>query len=160
MDLLFNVSAFLAVVTTGIVTGTVFAYGNSVMPGLKQTDDRTFVLAVRKLNSSVDNIVFLLISNFALIAQIILVIVVYVNQLAGTIFYVLALIGYISTLLITFLGNLPLNKAIISAELPTDELGWIKLRSSFESRWTSLNNLRTLTCLLSVTGLLIAIFIG
>lgn len=157
----FNILAGLSILTTGIVAGTVFAYANSVMPGLRNSDNRTFVLSVRHLTSSVANPIFLIISNGALIAQISFVVVaVYLQQFDKVVLGSIALISYVATLLITFLGNLPLNKAIISAELPTNNAGWNELRVRFESRWTSLNLLRTLTCILSVALLLVALLIN
>ncbi|WP_233191050.1 DUF1772 domain-containing protein [Sporosarcina sp. P20a] len=157
-SLLFTVLACLAVLTTGMMAGIVFAYANSVMPGLRKADDRTFVLASRHLTSSVANPLFLIISNSALIVQIgFIVVAVLAQQFDQVVLGSIALIFYIATLLITFLGNLPLNKAIISAELPASDAKWNKLRVRFESSWTRLNNLRTITCILSVSTLIIAL---
>lgn len=157
----FYVLSGLAVCTTGIIAGTVFAYANSVMPGLRKSDDRTFVLSARHLTSSVANPTFLVISNGALLAQIGFVgVAVYLQQFDTVLLGSIALVCYVATLLITFLGNLPLNKAIISAELPNSDSGWKELRVHFESRWTSLNLLRTMTCILSVSLLLIALLIS
>lgn len=159
-SLLFIVLAGLAVLTTGMMAGIVFAYANSVMPGLRKSDDRTFVLAIRHLTSSVANPLFLIISNGALIAQIgFVVVAVLVQRFDQVVLGSIALIFYIATLLITFLGNLPLNKAIISAELPASDTKWNELRVRFESSWTRLNNLRTITCMFSVSALIIALLI-
>ncbi|WP_233193467.1 DUF1772 domain-containing protein [Sporosarcina sp. P3] len=155
---LFKVLAGLAILTTGMMAGIVFAYANSVMPGLRKSEDRTFVLAIRHLTSSVANPLFLVISNGALIAQIGFVVVAVSSQQFNQILLgSFALTFYIATLLITFLGNLPLNKAIISAELPTSATTWNELRIRFESRWTMLNNVRTMTCILSVSTLILAL---
>ncbi|MFA2642280.1 DUF1772 domain-containing protein [Bacillus cereus] len=99
-------------------------------------------------------------SNGALIAQIgFVVLAVYLQQFDTVVLGVIAVIGYVATLLITFTGNLPMNKAIISAKLPVRDSGWAELRVRFESRWTLLNHLRTLTCILSVSALLVALLI-
>ncbi|HDR4725085.1 DUF1772 domain-containing protein [Bacillus cereus group sp. Sample62] len=158
--LLFKFLAFLSILTTSIVAGIVFAYSNSVMPSLRNADDRTFVLSVRHFTSSVANPIFLFMSNGALIAQIgFVVLAVYLQQFDTVVLGVIAVIGYVATLLITFTGNLPMNKAIISAKLPVRDSGWAELRVRFESRWTLLNHLRTLTCILSVSALLVALLI-
>ncbi|MCH4569926.1 DUF1772 domain-containing protein [Bacillus sp. ES1-5] len=126
--LFFNFLAFLAILTTSIVAGTVFAYSNSVMPGLRNSDDRTFVLSVRHFTSAVANPIFLFMSNGALIAQIgFVVLAVYLQQFDTVVLGVIAVIGYVATLLITFTGNLPMNKAIISAKLPVRDSGWAEL---------------------------------
>ncbi|WP_227495143.1 anthrone oxygenase family protein [Bacillus cereus] len=129
------------------------------MPGLRNSDDRTFVLSVRHFTSSVTNPIFLFISNGALIAQIgFVVLAVYLQQFDKVVLGSIAVISYVATLLITFTGNLPMNRAILSAELPVDS-GWDELRVRFESRWTLLNHSRTLTCILSVSVLLVAVLI-
>lgn len=157
----FKVIAGLAVLTTGLVAGIVLAYSNSVMPGLRKSDDRTFVLSIRHMTSSVANPIFLFISNGALLAQIGFIILAAMSQqFDQVILGSIAVIFYVATLLITFLGNLPLNKAIISAELPESDSGWNELRVQFESRWTLLNHLRTITCILSVSTLLVALLIN
>ncbi|PQP81057.1 DUF1772 domain-containing protein [Paenibacillus sp. PCH8] len=150
-----QISALLSILTTSIIAGTVFAYANSVMPGLRKGEDQTFVLAVRQLNSSVNNPIFLLVSNGALVAQIVFIsLTIYTQDTHQIIWCSLALGAYIATLLITFMGNLPLNKEIIDAEIPQEDKGWEPLRTKFESRWTKLNLLRTITCILSVVFLL------
>ncbi|WP_226603629.1 anthrone oxygenase family protein [Bacillus cereus] len=158
--LLFKFLAFFSILTTSIVAGIVFAYSNSVMPGLRNADDRTFVLSVRHFTSSVANPMFLFISNGALIAQVgFVVLSVYLQQFDTVVLGAIALISYVATLLITFTGNLPMNRVIISVELPVRDSGWAELRVRFESRWTLLNHLRTLTCMLSVSALLVALLI-
>lgn len=158
MEMLFNITMFLSIITTGIVTGTVFAYANSVMPGLKKADDRTFVLTNRLLNASVDNPIFLAVSNIALIAQIGSLLFAISLQQSNLIFlFGFALLGYVATLLITILGNLPLNRKIITANIPKNDNGWKELREQFEHRWRHFNLLRTLTCLASVSILIIAL---
>ncbi|WP_257151215.1 DUF1772 domain-containing protein [Bacillus cereus] len=122
--LLFKFLAFFSILTTSIVAGIVFAYSNSVMPGLRNADDRTFVLSVRHFTSSVANPMFLFISNGALIAQVgFVVLSVYLQQFDTVVLGAIALISYVATLLITFTGNLPMNRVIISAELPVRDSG-------------------------------------
>ncbi|HFJ9405840.1 TPA: anthrone oxygenase family protein [Bacillus paranthracis] len=107
------------------------------------------------------NPIFLFISNGALIAQIgFVVLAIYLQQFDKVILGSIALISYVATLLITFTGNLPMNRAIISAELPVRDSGWNELRVGFETRWTLLNHTRTLTCILSVSALLVALLIN
>jgi len=60
--------------------------------------------------------------------------------------------GYLATLGITFLGNFPLNKMIVNAEIPSTSEAWKQLRINFESRWILLNHFRTITCLGSIVA--------
>ncbi|WP_369824983.1 anthrone oxygenase family protein [Sporosarcina sp. P13] len=113
------------------------------------------------MTSSVANPIFLFISNGALIAQIgFVLLAVSLQQFDQVVLGSIALIFYAATLLITFSGNLPLNKAIISAELPASDSEWNEHRVRFEARWTLLNHLRTLTCILSVSVLVVALLIN
>lgn len=163
MEIFFDILAFIAILTTSLVAGTVFAYGNSVLPGLRQADHKTFVLSIRHLTSSVSNWIFLSISQGALIGQIgFIAVAVYLKEYDKVIIGSIAVVFYVATLLTTFLGNLPLNNAIISAELPkTDgDAGWQQLREKFEFPWIRLNHLRTVTCIISASALLVALLIN
>ncbi|HLQ83864.1 MAG TPA: anthrone oxygenase family protein [Pseudogracilibacillus sp.] len=160
-ELLFTIFLGLSILSTGVVAGTVFAYGNSVMPGLKHADDRTFVLSIRHLTSSVANPMFLMFSNGALVTQIGFVILAIILQKSNAVILgSVALVFYVATLLITFLGNLPLNKAIINADIPTNDSKWNELRVQFESRWTFWNHARTITCIISVSLIILALLIN
>jgi hypothetical protein len=48
-----------AMVATGLIAGLFYTYANSVMLGLGRTDDRTFVLAMQRINESIQNVAFL-----------------------------------------------------------------------------------------------------
>lgn len=160
MEILFYITVIIAIISTSVVAGTVFAYLNSVMPGLRNADDRTFVLANRYLNVAVDNPTFLIISNLALVAQIGLVVfsALILNTML-TVILSFSLLAYIVTLLITFMGNLPLNKTIIKASLKQSDSGWKQLRDGFENQWKFFNLLRNLSCFISLILIIIALTI-
>ena len=44
-----------ATLTTGLVAGTFALYAHTVMPGLRRTDDRTFVSAFQALDRAIIN---------------------------------------------------------------------------------------------------------
>lgn len=158
MGIFFSITISLSLLTTSVVAGTVFAYSNSVMPGLRKADDRTFVLANRFLNAAVDNPIFLIISNLALVAQIGLVIFsALMLNTPFTVIFSFALLAYIVTLLITFIGNLPLNRTIINASLKQSDDDWKKLRNGFENRWKFFNLLRNLSCFTSLILIIITL---
>ena len=48
----------VAVLAVGLMAGFYYAYACSVMLGLAQTDDRTFVTAMQAINASVRNAAF------------------------------------------------------------------------------------------------------
>lgn len=45
----------LATMTTGIVAGVFGLYANAIMPGLRETDDRTFVGAFQQIDRAIIN---------------------------------------------------------------------------------------------------------
>ncbi|MGW2195793.1 DUF1772 domain-containing protein, partial [Streptosporangium sp. NPDC001682] len=50
-----GVALVAATITVGLMAGLFYAYTCSVMPGLGQTDDRTFVGAMRRINVAILN---------------------------------------------------------------------------------------------------------
>jgi len=55
MALLRTTTLIAATITTGLVAGLFYAYACSVMPGLRRTDDRTFVDTMRQINEAILN---------------------------------------------------------------------------------------------------------
>ena len=52
-------SLFLAALCVGIMAGVMGLYANAIMPGLRRTDDRTFVGAFQAIDTAIINPVFL-----------------------------------------------------------------------------------------------------
>ena len=48
----------LAMIATGLSTGLLYSYACSVLPGLAQTSDRTFIDAMQQINKAIQNPVF------------------------------------------------------------------------------------------------------
>jgi uncharacterized membrane protein len=46
MDVLQGVTLLAATIATGLMAGVFAIYSNAIMPGLRRTDDRTFVGAI------------------------------------------------------------------------------------------------------------------
>ncbi|MDM2518036.1 hypothetical protein PP538_09015 [Mycobacteroides abscessus] len=102
MKTIMAVAMAVAIVTTGLVAGTVFAYSNSVMPGLRKIDDRSMVLAIRALVSSVANPVFLCVSALALVSQLVSVVLAFTAGTSLALPVVLGLVLYLLTLALTY----------------------------------------------------------
>ncbi|MDO2985064.1 DUF1772 domain-containing protein [Mycobacteroides abscessus subsp. abscessus] len=149
MKTIMAVAMAVAIVTTGLVAGTVFAYSNSVMPGLRKIDDRSMVLAIRALVSSVANPVFLCVSALVLVSQLVSVVLAFTAGTSLALPVVLGLVLYLLTLALTYAGNIPLNLAIIKAPIPQTDEQWHALRHAFERKWTIINHGRVLAATLS-----------
>src|SRR6201991_4113968 len=55
MNTLSALSLLAATLTTGLATGAFALYAHTVMPGLKSTDDRTFVAAFQAMDRAIIN---------------------------------------------------------------------------------------------------------
>lgn len=59
MDFVRNATLILALVTVGMFAGVFGLYSNAIMPGLRNTNDRTFVEAFQAIDTAVINPLFL-----------------------------------------------------------------------------------------------------
>ena len=57
----------LATIATGLTAGVFWIYGNAIMPGLRATDDRTFVGAFQSLDRAIINPLFMTVFMGALL---------------------------------------------------------------------------------------------
>ena len=138
MNALRTLSLLAATLTMGLVTGAFALYAHAVMPGLKTTDDRTFVAAFQAIDRAIINPWFML-TGFA--GALVFTGAATLLQLgrdplpwvAG------ALVAYIVVFVITLAVNVPLNdtlKAAGSADLAG-------AREAFdEARWAVWNLVR------------------
>ena len=58
-DVLREVVLIAATLTMGLMAGVFGIYGNAIMPGLRRTDDRTFVAAFQSIDRAIINPVFM-----------------------------------------------------------------------------------------------------
>ncbi|MBF4997674.1 DUF1772 domain-containing protein [Nocardia sp. BSTN01] len=130
-----------ATVTTGLLAGVFYAYASSVMPALRQLDDRTFVDVMNRINTVIVNPVFML-SFLGSVAFTGLAAVLYWRTDQRTVLWwvLLALALNVISFLITSGGNVPLNNQLAD----TSSGDFTTLRHQFEGPWITLNILRAL----------------
>jgi hypothetical protein len=58
-DVLLEVVLIAATMAMGLMAGVFGIYGNAIMPGLRRTDDRTFVAAFQSIDRAIINPVFM-----------------------------------------------------------------------------------------------------
>ncbi|RKQ84822.1 putative membrane protein [Solirubrobacter pauli] len=123
----------------GLVTGAFALYAHAIMPGLKTTDDRTFVAAFQSIDRAIINPWFML-TGFA--GALVLTAVALVTQLGkDPLPYVAAALAlYVVVVVITVAVNVPLNDAIKAATNLDDATA---IRERFhEARWAAFNLVR------------------
>jgi uncharacterized membrane protein len=149
MDTFRLVSLLAATLATGLMAGAFAIYAHTIMPGLRKTDDRTFVGAFQAMDRAIMNPWFLGGSFLGAL----------VFTLGATIAHVghdalfptaLALALYVVTFGVTMAINVPLNDALKRAGDPDRIANLGAVRAAFnETRWARFNLLRTVLCLVS-----------
>lgn len=139
----------VAIVLNALQAGTYYTWASGVMPGLARTGDRTFVEAIQEMNRAIVNPVFMLSFLGAPVASLVAVVVV---DGEGRAWSVAASAAAATTLLVTVVGNIPLNNAIERAGDPAALADPAAVRRAFEPRWVRLNALRAVTSTLATAG--------
>jgi uncharacterized membrane protein len=135
-----------ATITTGLVTGVFFAYANSIMPGLRTTDDRTFVSAFQALDRAIINPLFMVCFFGALVLTGLAAALQFgADNRAVLPWGLAAFVLYLAAVVITSAVNVPLNDAIKAAGDPDgiDDLAAVRRRFN-EGKWAAWNVVRTL----------------
>ncbi|GGR09773.1 membrane protein [Actinoplanes ianthinogenes] len=128
-----------ALVCTGLMAGIFFAFTVSVMPGLANTDDRTFVTAMRQINAAIENGLFGLVFVGALaLPALAAVLLARSGRRAAAWWAGAAAVLYLLVLILTMAVEVPLNDQL--AQAGTD---FARARHDFEGTWVPVNNLRT-----------------
>ena len=145
-DVVREVVLIAATLTMGLMAGVFGIYGNAIMPGLRRTDDRTFVAAFQSIDRAIINPAFMGIFVGALV----------LTALAGLLhlaadrrpmlpWIAAAFVLYLFVFVITIGVNVPRNNEIKAAgeiDRMTDPHG---VRERFdEARWVRWNHVRTL----------------
>ena len=144
-DVLREVVLIAATMTMGLMAGVFGIYGNAIMPGLRRTDDRTFVAAFQSIDRAIINPVFM-VTFFGALAFTALAALLHVtgDQRPMLPWIGAALVLYLFVFVITIGVNVPRNNEIKAAgdvDRMTDLRG---VRERFdEARWVRWNHLRT-----------------
>ncbi len=153
-----NLTLFAAILLTGLTAGLCFTWGNAVTPGIGQLDNLGYLQAFQKMNRSIENPLFFAVffGSFALgIAA------AFINKTVSPEHYRLILVAmgiyFVGVILITVLGNVPLNQMLDKTDLAKSgetELGM--LRNQFENPWNRYHLIRVIAAMVSFALLVIA----
>jgi uncharacterized membrane protein len=128
-----------ATLTMGLVTGAFALYAHAIMPGLKTTDDRTFVAAFQALDRAIVNPWFMLTGFLGALGFTAAAAALNLGR-DPLPWVAAALIAYAIVVAITLAVHVPLNDAIKAAG-DADPAG---AREAFdEGRWAAWNLVRT-----------------
>lgn len=157
-----NSILFLSVLTAALTAGLFYSWSISVMRGLKALPDREFIMSMQAMNRAIQNplfficffgaALFLLISCFQEFNKPLNP--AYYLLIASTIIYLIGVQG------VTIVGNVPLNNMLDAFSVNGSTAEAIsKMRTGFESKWNYLNNIRSISAVLSTCLLLLMLFI-
>lgn len=156
-----GVVLILAVVTTGLMAGTYFAYAVSVMLGLRGTADRTFVEVMQRINVAIQNPVFFLAFFGAPVFTAVAAWLLRHTGFSGPLGWTVAALALsAASLMITVAANVPLNNRLAAAGDPARIADPAAVRSRFENAWNAWNTARGLASLGAVVCLAGALWGG
>jgi uncharacterized membrane protein len=131
----------LATLATGLAAGLFYAFSIAVMRGLADTDDRTFVLAMRQINIKILNGLFAFSFGGALLFTLV---ALALNTGERTVWWITsAAVLYAAQLGVTFGINIPLNNALLAGSDPDRMTDPHAVRVAFEAKWVRWNHVRT-----------------
>ena len=166
---LFHLTVGLSILLCGLVSGLLFGFAGVVMPGIAKLSNREFLLAFKEMDGIIQNNqpAFMLVwvgSIFTVMATLILGTL---NRsrlaLSDGQFYLLwaaCVVYLLAVQLPTVRFNIPLNNALQALDINAlGELEIVRARADFEAPWNFWNRFRTVSAMVSVSGLLALLFL-
>jgi uncharacterized membrane protein len=144
----------IATVMTGLIAGLFYAYANSVMPALHETDDRTLVEVMNKINVVIINPVFM-VCFVGLVLFNIAAAVLYAGKPYRTVlvWVAISLALNLIAFVITATANVPLNDQLANVKHLNDATAVAAGRDDFENPWVAWNIARAVGHTLAFTAL-------
>ena len=132
-----------ATITMGLVAGVIALYAHTIMPGLRNTGDHTFVAAFQQIDRAIINPWFMTAFGGALVLTLLAGIA---NRGTSALPWIAVAFGlYLVAVVVTIAVNVPLNDAIKAAGNP-NHIDVAQVRARFqETRWAAWNLLRVAT---------------
>jgi uncharacterized membrane protein len=148
----------VATVTMGLMAGVFGLYAHSIMPGLRKTDDRTFVGAFQAIDRAIINPLFMATFVGALLAPgVASLLAIPAGSRAVLPWSIAAFVLYLWVFVSTIAVNVPLNDAIKAAGDP-HQVDVAAVRARFgEARWSRWNLVRALLSTTAFVCLVIAL---
>jgi uncharacterized membrane protein len=141
------VTLLAAAITTGLTAGVFGDWAHTIMRGLRKTDDRTFVDAMKVLDKAIQNPFFMLAFFGALISSGIAAVLYLRDGDRSMLPWVAVAFGLsLVGIVITFAVHEPLNVKLRDAGDPDAITNLAAVRDAFhESRWAAWHFVRTIT---------------
>ena len=144
MEFLRVAALILSVVSMGLMAGVFGLYANALMPGLRRTDDRTFVGAFQAIDTAIINALFLITFFGALgVTGLAAGLHLAADEQSRLPWIAAAFILYLAVVVVTLRINVPLNDDINAAGDPDSIQDLRAVRGRFnETKWVRWNTVR------------------
>ena len=156
-----TLTLLLAILTTALSAGLFYSWKISVIPGLKNISDRSYLETMQSINRAILNPEFYIIF-FGAILFLILSAYFQFKVSIGTPFWLIitTIVFYgIGTIGVTAFGNVPMNESLDLVNLTKLNIDELKLtRLSYEGKWNQFNTIRTIFSVLSFVTIVLASF--
>ena len=154
-----HIATILLVLLTGLSAGLCFTWSNAITPGIGRLDDFGYLSAFQQMNRSIINPLFIIVF-FGPFFLGLINIYLFKNASSSAIWLLIVVTAcyFFGVLLVTMLGNVPLNELLDKADLGNANIDDLKLlRHQFETRWNRLHLIRTVTSIASFLILIISL---
>ncbi|MGD1959049.1 MAG: DUF1772 domain-containing protein [Fulvivirga sp.] len=151
-----SITLIAALFLTGLSAGLFYAWEFSVIPGAKRVADQTYIETMQAVNRAIINPAFMLIFFGSMLAQ---TMSLYLHRGTTAFWLILSALAtyFLGTILVTALGNVPLNNgldALNLKDLSVEEIN--QHRSAYEPKWNKLHTVRTAFAVLSFSLMLVS----
>ncbi len=163
MELSLKLSTLVfTILFTGISAGLCFTWLNAVTPGIGRLETSAYLQAFQQMNRAIINPLFILVFFGPFILNIANIYVF--RNASKTLLYLLiiaAALYFLGVILVTILGNIPLNEMIEKIDFSNISESKIEnYRKRFEVKWNRWHLIRTVTSFLSFLLLLVVLIIS
>src|SRR2546421_9992734 len=161
MDFIRGAALVAATLTMGLMAGVFGLYSHTIMPGLRKTDNRTFVGAFQAIDRAIVNPWFMPAFVGALLFTGLGAALCLGARFRAVLpWIVVAFALYLIAFVLTVAVNVPLNDAIKAAGAPDRIADLAAVRERFgEARWAAFNLVRTVTSTAAFGSLLWALVV-
>lgn len=145
----------LATLLTGLSAGLCFTWTNAITPGIGRLDDIGYLQAFQHMNRTIINPLFLLVFLTPFLFS---GIGAFLFRLQSNLFWLLVaatIIYFIGLVLVTMIGNVPLNEILDKTDLNISLENAQNLREQFETKWNNLHLIRTISTTVSFSLLIL-----
>ena len=153
-----NITLLAATLLIGLTAGLCFTWGNAVTPGIGQLDDMGYLQAFQKMNRSIENpLFFMVFMGSALVGIAAIFTSRGVSDLHFRLVLVAVIIYCLGVILVTIMGNVPLNQILDKTDLAASTLEELQaLREKFERPWNRFHSIRVVSGVVSFGLLIVA----